>query len=198
MVKKDNTFLLLSLEEDKAKKLANVISSEACRRILDFLTQKEATETEVAKGLNIPISTVHYNLKQLLEAGLVKADEFHYSPKGREVNHYSLANKYIIIAPKTTEGLAVKLRRILPVCAVVAATGIAIQIIGNAVQSAQKAVIQTAYKAAEADVIREAGQQAPEAVQIAQQPNIALWFAIGALFALAVYLAYDLLRERLK
>ncbi|MBI3034118.1 hypothetical protein HYY72_03080 [Candidatus Woesearchaeota archaeon] len=30
------------------------------------------------------------------------------------------------------------------------------------------------------------------------QPDIALWFAIGALFALVVYLSYDILKERLK
>ncbi len=194
MAKKDNTFLLLSLEDDKAKKLANVISSEACRRILDFLAQKEATETGIAKGLNIPISTVHYNLKQLLEAGLVKADEFHYSEKGREVNHYSIANKYIIIAPKTTESLANKLRRILPVFAIVAATGLAIQFIGNA---AQKTAAQAAYKTAEsAGVLAQEAQQAAMPAQ--QQPSIAMWFAIGALFALIVYLVYDVAKERLK
>lgn len=193
MAKKDNTFLLLSLEEDKAKKLANVISSEACRRILDFLAQKEATETEVAKGLNIPISTAHYNLKQLLEAGLVKADEFHYSEKGREVNHYSIANKYIIIAPKTTEGLANKLKRILPVFAIVAATGLAIQLIGDA---AQKTSAQAAYKTAESAGVL--AQEAQQAAMTVQQPGIAMWFAIGALFALIVYLAYDALKDRFR
>ncbi len=194
MAKKENTFLLLSLEEDKAKKLANVIGSEACRKILDLLAQKEATETELAKQAGMPISTVHYNLKQLLDAGLVKADEFHYSEKGREVNHYSIANKYIIIAPKTTESLANKLKRILPVFAIVAATGLAIQFIGDA---AQKTAAQASYKTAEsAGVLTQEAQQA--AIPAQQQPGIALWFAIGALFALIVYLVYDVVKERLK
>ena len=110
------SFLLVSLKEDKAKELAQVISNESCRKILDYLADKEdATETELAKALGIPISTVHYNLKHLVNGGLVSVEEFHYSEKGKEVNHYKLANKYIIIAPKTTYGIKEKLKSILPV-----------------------------------------------------------------------------------
>ena len=88
-----NSFLLVSLKEDKAKELAQVISNASCRKILDYLAEKEdATETELAKKLGIPISTVHYNLKHLVKGGLVIVDEFHYSEKGKEVNHYKLAN----------------------------------------------------------------------------------------------------------
>jgi DNA-binding transcriptional ArsR family regulator len=110
------SFLLVSLKENKAKELAQVISNDSCRKILDFLGEKEdATETELAQKLNIPISTVHYNLKHLIKAGIITVDEFHYSEKGKEVNHYKLANKYIIIAPKTTYGIKEKLKSVLPV-----------------------------------------------------------------------------------
>ncbi|MBI3036835.1 helix-turn-helix transcriptional regulator [Candidatus Woesearchaeota archaeon] len=222
-------FLLVSLEESKAKQLAQIVSNDVCRRILDYLAAKEkhATETEVAKDLGMPLSTVHYNLKQLLQSGIVKTEEFHYSEKGREVLHYSLANKYIIIAPKAsaTESLANKLRKILPVVGVVAATGIAIQLfstlqqgaIGRSfaasysaqrtleqgvVQKAAEAVVPQAATAASAVTEKVANETAAPAirevvVQTVQQPaNIALWFAIGALFALVVYLIYDVVRER--
>ena len=100
MAKKDK-FLLVSLQEKKAQKLAQVISNPTSRRILDYLADHDhATETRIAKELEIPLPTVHYNLQQLVKGGLVSADEFHYSEKGKEVIHYSLANKYIIIAPK--------------------------------------------------------------------------------------------------
>src|SRR3989344_2979504 len=107
-------FVLVSLQEDKAKKLAQVISNESCRKILDYLSEKEATESELSEKLGIPISTVHYNLAHLMDGGLVVADEFHYSPKGKEVNHYKLANKYIIIAPKAVPGIKERLKSILP------------------------------------------------------------------------------------
>lgn len=113
-------FLLVSLSEDKAKELAQAISNETCRKILDYLAEKEATESELSEKLNVPISTIHYNLQQLMRGNLVTVDEFHYSPKGKEVNHYKLANKYIIIAPKSTYGIKEKLKSILPVALIIA------------------------------------------------------------------------------
>src|SRR3989344_3588410 len=106
-------FLLVSLKEDKAKKLAQVISNDTSRKILDYLAEKEATESDLAKTLEVPISTIHYNLKALMDAGIIEVEEFHYSQKGKEVNHYKLANKYIIIAPKGTYGIKEKLKSIL-------------------------------------------------------------------------------------
>ena len=44
-------FLLVSLSENKAKQLSQAISNETCRKILDYLADKEATETELAKKL---------------------------------------------------------------------------------------------------------------------------------------------------
>jgi DNA-binding transcriptional ArsR family regulator len=115
MASKDEKFLLVSLNEDKAKKLAQIISNDTCRKIIDLLTEGEATETELAKKLKIAISTIHYNISHLMKAELVLVDEFHYSKKGKEINHYKLANKYIIIAPKQTTGIKEALRKILPV-----------------------------------------------------------------------------------
>jgi len=124
------SFLLVSLKESKAKKLAQVISNESCRKILDYLSEKEATETDLAKKLDIPISTVHYNLKHLIDAGLVTAEEFHYSEKGKEVNHYKLANKYIIIAPKVF-GIKEKLKSILPVALIIGLGAAALRFLPN-------------------------------------------------------------------
>jgi len=127
----DENFLLVSLKEDETKHLAQVISNDTSRRILDYLARvKDATESAIAKKLNLPISTVHYNLSALLKARLVQADEFHYSEKGKEVNHYSLANKYVIIAPKeASETLRTKLKRILPVALLGGCGALVIQII---------------------------------------------------------------------
>ena len=94
-----SNFLLVDLNESKTKKLAETITSDTSRKILNYLAEKEQdTETKIAEQLLLPISTVHYHLQKLQEAGLILVEEFHYSPKGREVNHYKLANKYIIIA----------------------------------------------------------------------------------------------------
>jgi predicted ArsR family transcriptional regulator len=111
-------FLLVSLEESESKALAQVMSNDTARKILDYLSRREsATESDVAKGLKLALSTVHYNLQALVKANLVQAEEFHYSEKGKEVLHYSLANKVIIIAPKrsSAESFKDKLKSLLPV-----------------------------------------------------------------------------------
>ena len=63
-----------------------------------------------------------------METGLIDAEEYHYSEKGKEVNHYRLANKYIIIAPKNTYGIKEKLKSILPVVIIVSGAALAIQL----------------------------------------------------------------------
>jgi DNA-binding transcriptional ArsR family regulator len=108
-------FLLLSLEDAQSKKVADAVGNKSARKILEYLADSDGTESELAKKLGIALSTVHYNLQQLVKAGLITVDEFHYSEKGREVNHYRLANQYIIIAPKKEQGLREKLRGLLPV-----------------------------------------------------------------------------------
>ena len=113
MTKKN--FILLSLDDSKAQDIANIVNNKSSKKILDFLADcNDSTESEIAKRLNLPISTVHYNLQQLVKTELVVIEEYHYSKKGKEINHYKLANKYIIIAPGKTRGLANKLRGIFP------------------------------------------------------------------------------------
>ncbi|MBI2134195.1 helix-turn-helix domain-containing protein [Candidatus Woesearchaeota archaeon] len=190
-MRKKDTFLLLSLEDEKAKKLANVISSDVCRKLLDSLATKESTETDLAKELGIPISTIHYNLKQLLESGLVKCDEFHYSQKGKEVNHYSIANKYIIIAPKNTESISSKIKRLLPVFAAVSAAGLIIQLLTGS------RVTETGTRDMMVKTLSESSDQAQQIIT-QPEPSLALWFILGALFALIVFLLYDVAKERFK
>lgn len=118
------SFMMVSLKGDKAKKLAQVMSNLTCMKILEHLAGKESTETQIATDLNIPLSTVHYNMQQLAEAKLVLADEFHYSDKGREVTHYKLAKQYIIIAPDDDDpGFLDRLKKFVPVVVITIAVG---------------------------------------------------------------------------
>ncbi|MBI2653800.1 helix-turn-helix domain-containing protein [Candidatus Woesearchaeota archaeon] len=234
----NKNFLLLSLEDAKIKKISNVISNESCRKILEYLSTKDATESELAEKLGLPISTVHYNLQQLMETGLIQVKEFHYSEKGKEVNHYRLANKYIIIAPKKTFGIKEKLKSILPIVPIVGAAALVIQyfkkffvyegatkMFTETKQTLVRETLITQKVAESAPLIKEAASAAQvAAVQKAQEEaikaplvlqnvtnktteyllpqevttqtlttptsiwsNIALWFLIGAIFALVVY-----------
>jgi len=230
-------FILLSMEDDKIKKISNVISNDSCKKILDFLANSEATESELASKLNIPISTVHYNLQQLMETGLIEAAEFHYSEKGKEVNHYRLANKYIIIAPKNIYGIKEKLKAILPVALIVSGAALVLQLtqkffahgsITRVFSSSKQMLVRETLittaqdsagvaKSAAIESVKETAMPAqaiPEVMnktteyltspltttQTVTMPpslwsNIALWFLIGAVFAILIYLLVSTLRK---
>lgn len=181
-------FLLVSLEEDKAKKLAQVLSSDTSRKILDHLAERSATETELSHALNLPISTVHYNLQQLIASNLVISEEFTYSAKGREVNHYKLANKYIIIAPK---GSAWKesLKRLIPGVLVAAIGAGLVQFFTNRFYGVQQFTSVAVEKAADQSVVAAAAPMAVETgakaadvlIQVSTPPPLGLMFFLGAM-----------------
>ena len=200
-------FLLVSLKEEESKHLAQVISSDTARKILDTLAEKEHTESDLAKELSIPLSTVHYNLQALLKAKLVEAEEFHYSAKGKEVLHYKLANKYIIIAPKSTFGIKEKLKSILPVLALaIAGTWIftLLQNTGMRVESVRFAADKMAVPTQEAGIAmtqtaQEAGtslmQTAGSQVAFFPVPP-AIWFLVGTVYTLVMLLLIEFIRYK--
>jgi DNA-binding transcriptional ArsR family regulator len=206
MAKKEETFIMVSLKESKAKKLAQVISSETCRKILDHLAKKKATETELAKELDIPISTVHYNLRHLLASKLVEADEFHYSEKGKEVNHYSLANKYVIITPKEpSESFREKLKSLIPAISVIGlATLILYFFSGRTTSFGKTTGVIRAPMAEEAamEAADFAVQAAPEAAnavsQATAQMPVEIYFLLGAISLLITYVLIAYIREKIK
>lgn len=215
------TFLLVSLNEKKAKKLAEVISNNTCRKILDSLAKGEASESEIAKELGVAISTVHYNLKHLVEAKLVKADEYHYSPKGREVSHYKLSNQYVIIAPESkTEGIKEKLKSILPAATITVALGTVAQLLYKfrfdaAVYGAQEKMLAEPMAAAAPRMMEAGAMMADEAAietanavapaveettrqYLISDVNVFVWFLGGAFLFLVSYLFVEYVRKKLK
>ena len=180
-------FVLVSLQEDKAKQLAQVISNPSCTKILDFLSDQQATESEISKNLNIPLSTVHYNIQQLMNSGLVIVDEFHYSSKGKEVNHYKLANKYIIMAPRSVSGLNERLKALLMIGVMSAGIALAIRLYNSI------GATPMASKVADSAALMV---EAAPAAQIASQVNPALWFIYGATFVLIMIVIVEYLRYK--
>ncbi len=212
---KKSTFLLVSLSESQTKDLAQAISNDTCRKILDYLADKEASETDLAKSLGIPISTIHYNLSQLQRGGLVDVENFHYSKKGKEVNHYKLANKYIIIAPRAVSGLKERLSSLLPTIGIVGGLGIVLRYLQSQPQiglgMAQSAPIATQLVEEAAPLLESATpalrDAVPQAVPAAQEvisqsvsylpvQDPWVWFIAGALIAIISYLLIDYYSKR--
>lgn len=212
---KKETFLLVSLEEEKAKKLAQVISNPSCRKILDFLAVKSGTETSISSELKLPLSTVHYNLQHLLNSGLVDADRFHYSSKGKEVLHYSLANKYVIIAPKAaSESFIEKLKSLVPAFIIVGALGLIASLFSRLNSSAgsfgaqevmtkSMAEAAPAVDAARGVMLQEAAVATGPALTQTSQAcfytfPMWLWFIVGAVLMMIVYFLVEWARKKMR
>ncbi len=190
----EDSFLLINLKDSESKKLAQVISNESSRKILDFLSKKKsATETDISKKLKLPLSTVHYNLQALSKAKLVNTDEFHYSKKGKEVIHYSLANKYIIIAPKASPRFLDSLKKIIPAFLAVGATAGVMKLI-QLFDKPNIAKEGARMLAATEDVVLAEAQTAHPFIT----NTFILNFMYGAIFAIAVYFIVEILWKNKK
>ena len=172
-------FIMVSLEDEKAKKLAEVISNETSRKILNYLSENEVSESDIAKKLKVPASTVHYNIQHLLKSNLIEVKDFYWSDKGNKVNIYKVAKKLIVIAPKGTNNIKDKLKEILPVAIISGVAGILINYYTK-IQSQIPQLKGTAERAL-----------AAPSLQNVQTINYGLWFIVGAIFAIIVYLIWN-------
>jgi DNA-binding transcriptional ArsR family regulator len=179
MIMPEEPFLMLSLKDDQAKKLANVLTNKSASQILNYLaTHDGVTETEIAKSLKLPLSTVNYNMKAMVEAKLVIADEYHYSTRGKEVNHYRLARKYIIIAPEDDrQGFWDRVKKYVPITLVALGTAAIARILTLAGKSAGAAA---QFAAPMADVANDA---APEAARMVTDEAVGYGAEGGAMLA---------------
>ena len=179
MGKKDK-FVLVNLRE--AKDLAKVISNDTSRKILDYLSEKDGSESEISRILGIPISTVHYNIKQLVRVGLVKVEEFEYSEKGREVNFYKLAKKMIIIAPDDVKVFKKDIAKILPV-------GLIGVIVGGLMYWFSKVTIKAVP--VEEEIASIGFTEGARDVVIQTGNFNYLWFIYGVLFYMLLFILYS-------
>jgi len=180
------SFMLVSLKDDKAKKLTQILSNPTARKILDYLSEKEGSESQISKALSIPLSTIHYNLKLLKQTKLVEVEEFHYSSKGKEVDHYKIANKYIIITPKQDSGFMDKLKTLLP----------SIVIFGAGVSLWQTLGTTTAQFADAAPLAIESAVALSAPVANGLAPPVWPVFVFGAAIFIGLYLIVDWFRKK--
>lgn len=195
----EDSFVLISLKDDKAKKLGELLGNPTAKKILELLAKKEYTATDLAKELNLPLSTIHYNLTNLEQGKLVLAEEFHYSAKGKEVKHYKLANKMVIITPEQpSESIIAKLKKILPVALITATTATAVQWYWNASRvigetTTKDAVLMAAPMAERA--VQESTVIAQEAVAAQSSTNLVWLFLVVAMATILAYLSITLIMD---
>jgi len=99
----EEKFMIVSLDDKKSKDVAKVISSDTSRKILDELSKKRMSMSEISEALGLPISTVQYNMDMLKQAGFVVDTAYRYSDKGKKILYYEPAKKVVVFAPKGEE-----------------------------------------------------------------------------------------------
>lgn len=94
-------YFVVDLNDDRVSNLANILSNKTARKIVEFLAEGEASESDISSKLNLPANTVNYNIKKLLDAGVIeKSKKFLWSEKGKKIYFYQVANRSIVISPK--------------------------------------------------------------------------------------------------
>jgi len=107
-------YIIFSLEDEKARALGEAISNPACKKIVNFLADKEASASDISKELGMPLNNVDYSIKKLIGAGIVeKSKKFLWSVKGKRIENYRVVNKVIVISPRKTEVYS-KLKELVP------------------------------------------------------------------------------------
>jgi DNA-binding transcriptional ArsR family regulator len=187
----EKKYVLLSIEDSKIGALSKVLGNKTCKKIIDSLAEKEASEKDIAESLKIPINTVEYNLKQLIDSGLVeKSKNFFWSKKGKKVSMYKLSNKSIIISPKTK--VVSKFKPLLPVAiiSIIGAFLIRQFYISKGIVEHAAETSTTALKSgvAESMIQTAAPQTNYLSNSISQTPLIWIWFLAGAFFSLILFL----------
>lgn len=96
-------YIEMDLNDPRAGLIAEIMANETSKKIIGVLAEKEMSESDISKELGIPMNTVGYNVKKLVESGLIeKTKGFFWSSRGKKINSYKVVNKKVVISPKSS------------------------------------------------------------------------------------------------
>ena len=184
----DENYIMVSMDDTRLKKIAEVLGNKTCKKILDYLAgEKEASVKDVSDALKIPINTSEYNVKKLLEADLIqKRSNFFWSKKGKKIVMYELSNKSIVISPKNSS-VRNKLKSIVPGFVLVGAMSFAVYVY-ETIKAGGEQVIQA--MPARGEILMAGGQMMNDVGYDfggSTVPMLWNWFMAGGLLALFIF-----------
>ena len=186
-------YIAVSLDDDKSKSLAEVLTNSTCKKILNFLADHdEISEGDIVKTLKLPANTVNYNIKKLLDSSLVEMTDSHlWSRKGRKIRMYRLSNKSILISPKSRS----KMNKLMTLGVTLGASliaGLGIRFIFREEITPLEADLfkasESALSIGQAYVAETSAENISKLSVLADSLPIWGWFLLGSIFALIVVL----------
>jgi DNA-binding transcriptional ArsR family regulator len=187
----EEKYIMLDLDDDKSKDVAEALSNDTCKKILKLLADKEASETEIARELNIPVNTAEYNIKKLEKAGMIETQKHFWSVKGKKMPSYRLSRKYIVIAPKKSNWE--KFKPILPIAIVSIIFAFIIQIYFESRETALSAVqrVNDSLQEKAISAASDVAANLPAATSISSGIlNYYTWYLLGVLTAILVLMIW--------
>lgn len=201
-------YIMFDLNDSRSDKIAEVMSNKTCKKILNLIAEKELSESEIASELSLPLNTVDYNIKNLVEAGMIEpAKNVLWSVKGRRVLKYRVSNKKIVISPKSM------FKGVIPAILLTGVAAYFVKMIttnnfisgsnrlSDSAQGAVQAVVENSVQTttAGASVASEMIKAVPY-VQYGSSGILSApiwaWFALGGLTAILIYLILKTIDER--
>lgn len=182
-------FVMFDLQDKKSKDIATLLSNDSARLILSHLSEHPSSESDLAKSLKIPLSTVHYNVQNLLRNELIVVKDSMYSQKGNKILVYETARRAIVLAPKDSSFWNT-LRGPLSFVAIAGVVSLVWSVFTNNTSKTFESSL--AMDAAESGMAKAV---APSALPVSDH-NIALWFFVGAVFVAILSFTYNYWRLR--
>ena len=178
----DKKYLLLSLDDKRLKNIAEVFGNKTSGKIIDFLSEtKEASEKDISKKLNLPINTVEYNLKKMLQSGIIEESKsFFWSQKGRKIKMYKLSRKSIIISPKSSR-ISSEIKQILPIALISGIAAASVKFYFDGQNTIQESLQDTSVSFALEKTI-ETGNL------ISASEYYWIWFLTGSVFSIVLFI----------
>lgn len=100
----DDNLDIFSIDDEKLKILAKIISNKSSIEILNLLFHNEMTANEIAQKKNMSLQLVKYYLEKMQEIDLIHVSRTGKNSKARNMNYYKTSKLAIMITPsKVTE-----------------------------------------------------------------------------------------------
>ena len=188
--------LMIDIDDPRATDIAMILSNKTCKKILAALADGEMTESEISSVLKIPLNTVGYNIKKLVDAGLIERDRrFFWSAKGKRLHRYTVSNKKIVISPR----LGVK--GVIPalIVSVIAAFGIKIwsdtRFAAQRMAETERSLLESSGASLTAtDAAQKTGEHLFDSGMygaLFNAPDFWAWYLLGALTVLLIVILWN-------
>jgi DNA-binding transcriptional ArsR family regulator len=108
---KEDKFVITPIKD--SKKINKVLANDTARQVLDLLSHKPMTLSQISEKMKIPPTTIDYSIKQLESVGLIKS-RTGFNKNHRIAKYYEPQEKFIILAPGKSENVIGALKNMLP------------------------------------------------------------------------------------